>query len=210
MELITESADLSRYLDADEAVDFSHPLVRQTAARLRAGAPEPYDYAERAFVHVRDTVPHSADTGDQRVTWRASDVLEQRTGICHAKAHALTALLRAEGIPAGLCYQRLTEDDGTGPEVHGLIALLLPGRPAGHASTRAATSPASTPASTWTGSAWPGRYAPGSASGTTRRCTRRRPRRSWPRCERPRAGRNWCCPENCPTPYRCPDEGRFS
>src|SRR5882757_3256412 len=128
MELITESADLSRYLDADEAVDFSHPLVRQTAARLRAGAPEPYDYAERAFVHVRDTVPHSADTGDQRVTWRASDVLEQRTGICHAKAHALTALLRAEGIPAGLCYQRLTEDDGTGPEVHGLIALLLPGR----------------------------------------------------------------------------------
>jgi transglutaminase-like putative cysteine protease len=58
-----------------------------------------------------------------RVTWRASDVLEQRTGICYAKAHALTALLRAEGIPAGLCYQLLGE-------IHGLVALKLPGHDA--------------------------------------------------------------------------------
>ena len=39
------------------------------------------------------------DSGDPRVTWRASDVLAQRTGICYAKAHALAALLRAEDIP---------------------------------------------------------------------------------------------------------------
>ncbi|MFJ4971845.1 hypothetical protein [Streptomyces sp. NPDC088755] len=30
-------------------------------------------------------------------------------------------------IPAGLCYQRLTDDDGTNPGVHGLVALRLPG-----------------------------------------------------------------------------------
>jgi len=128
MELIAETTDPNRYLDADEAIDHRHPLVRRTAARLRVGAPGPYAYAERAFVHVRDTVTHSADAGDQRVTWRASDVLEHRTGMCYAKAHALTALLRAEGIPAGLCYQRLTEDDGSDPVLHGLIALWLPGR----------------------------------------------------------------------------------
>ncbi|MYS21039.1 Transglutaminase-like superfamily protein [Streptomyces sp. DvalAA-14] len=121
MEPIPETTDLSRYLDADEVIDHHHPLVRRTAARLRADAPGPYEYAEAAFGFVRDTIPHSADTGDQRVTWRASDVLEQRTGICHAKAHALTALLRAEGIPAGLCYQKFEV-------LHGLIALRLPGR----------------------------------------------------------------------------------
>jgi len=121
METIPETTDLSSYLAADEAIDHQHPLVRQTAARLRIDAPEPYEYAEAAFSYVRDTIPHSDDSGDRRVTWRASDVLEQRTGICHAKSHALTALLRAEGIPAGLCYQRFTV-------LHGLIALRLPGR----------------------------------------------------------------------------------
>jgi hypothetical protein len=38
-------------------------------------------------------------------------VLAQRTGIRHAEAHALVVLLRAEGMPAGLCYQRLTDED---------------------------------------------------------------------------------------------------
>ncbi|MET9880410.1 transglutaminase family protein [Actinacidiphila glaucinigra] len=127
MEPVPQTADATAFLAADEAVDHEHPLVRATAARLRAQAPDPYAYAEAAYTFVRDTIPHSADSGDPRVTWRASDVLERRTGICHAKAHALTALLRAEGIPAGLCYQRLTRDDGTDPVVHGLVALKAPG-----------------------------------------------------------------------------------
>ncbi|MGI5400638.1 transglutaminase-like domain-containing protein [Streptomyces sp. CA-135486] len=121
MELIQQAPELSAYLAADEVIDHEHPLVRGTAARLRAAADDAYAYAKSAFEFVRDTIPHSHDAGDMRVTWRASDVLEQRTGICYAKSHALTALLRAEGIPAALCYQRL--DD----VVHGLIALKLPG-----------------------------------------------------------------------------------
>ncbi|MGW4235816.1 transglutaminase domain-containing protein [Streptomyces sp. NPDC004749] len=67
-----------------------------------------------------------------RVTWRASDVLALRTGVCYAKAHALAALLRAESIPAALCYQRLAADDGTDPVPHGLVALRLPGRKTWH------------------------------------------------------------------------------
>ncbi|MFF3565485.1 transglutaminase family protein [Streptomyces sp. NPDC002574] len=127
MEPVPQSATSAEYLAADEVIDHDHPLVRETAARLRAAAPTPHDYARAAYAFVRDTVPHSADSGDPRVTWRASDVLGLRTGICHAKSHALVALLRAEGIPAGLCYQRLSDDDGTNPLVHGLIALRLPG-----------------------------------------------------------------------------------
>ncbi|MEX2971524.1 transglutaminase domain-containing protein [Streptomyces sp. C184] len=120
MELIQNTPDISAYLVACEAIDHGHPLVRSTAATLAADAPDAYAYAKAAFAFVRDAIPHSADTGDPRVTWRASDVLAQRTGICYAKAHALAALLRVRGIPAALCYQKFDV-------VHGLVALRLPG-----------------------------------------------------------------------------------
>lgn len=127
MQLIQENPDLSAYLAADEVVDHHHPLVREAAARLAAGAADSYAYARAAYEFVRDAIPHSADSGDPRVTWRASDVLEQGTGICHAKSHALAALLRAEDIPTAFCYQRLTHDAGTGHVVHGLLAVRFQG-----------------------------------------------------------------------------------
>ncbi|MFJ9737115.1 transglutaminase domain-containing protein [Streptomyces sp. NPDC101166] len=120
MQLIQENPDLSAYLAADEVIDHHHPLVRETAARLAEEAEDSYAYARLAFAYVRDSIPHSQDVGDPRVTWRASDVLEQRTGVCYAKAHALAALLRAEDIPTALCYQKLDV-------VHGLIAVRFHG-----------------------------------------------------------------------------------
>ncbi|MER5728800.1 transglutaminase family protein [Streptomyces sp. NPDC002138] len=128
MEPIQEHPGLTAYLAADETIDSGHPLVQETAAALWAGTGDAYSYVEAAFEFVRDTISHSADADDPRVTWRASDVLRERTGICYAKAHALTALLRAKDVPAGLCYQLLGDDDGSGAVVHGLIALRLPGR----------------------------------------------------------------------------------
>ncbi|WP_405740314.1 transglutaminase family protein [Streptomyces sp. NBC_00028] len=127
MELIQNTPDLSAYLAADEVIDHVHPLVRDTAARLARQAEDSYAYARLAFEFVRDTIPHSADSGDPRVAWRASDVLEQGTGICYAKSHALAALLRAEDIPTALCYQRLAHDDGGGHAVHGLVAVRFNG-----------------------------------------------------------------------------------
>lgn len=127
MELIQNTPDLSAYLAADEVIDHGRPLVRETAARLARQAEDSYAYAQLAFEFVRDAIPHSADSGDMRVTWRASDVLEQGTGICYAKSHALAALLRAEDIPTALCYQRLVHDDGSGHAVHGLVAVRFHG-----------------------------------------------------------------------------------
>ncbi|MFE5509717.1 transglutaminase family protein [Streptomyces sp. NPDC056529] len=127
MELIQQDPDVDAYLAAGEAVDHEHPRVREVADHLSAGHPDARGYAEAAFAYVRDAIPHSMDSGDLRVTWRASDVLELRTGICYAKTVAYAALLRARGIPAALCYQRLTDDDGSHPVVHGLTAVLLPG-----------------------------------------------------------------------------------
>ncbi|WP_261717630.1 transglutaminase family protein [Streptomyces sp. FZ201] len=120
MQLIQETPDLSAYLAADEVIDHESPVVRKTAAQLAAQAEDSYAYARLAFEFVRDTVPHSEDSGDPRVTWRASDVLEQGTGICYAKSHALAALLRAEDIPTALCYQKFDV-------VHGLVAVRFNG-----------------------------------------------------------------------------------
>ncbi|MFF7853500.1 transglutaminase domain-containing protein [Streptomyces sp. NPDC007904] len=120
MQLTQETPDLSAYLAADEAIDHHHPLVRETVARLASNVADSYAYAQAAFEYVRDAIPPSQDSGDLRVTWRASDVLERRTGICYAKAHALAALLRAEDIPTALCYQNLGV-------VHGLVAVRFGG-----------------------------------------------------------------------------------
>jgi transglutaminase-like putative cysteine protease len=121
MEFIQQDPELSAYLAADDVIDHDHPIVREVAADLARQAADSYVYARAAYEYVRDAVPHSHDTGDPRVTWRASDVLRQRTGICYAKSHALAALLRAEDIPAALCYQRL---EGV---VHGLVAVRFHG-----------------------------------------------------------------------------------
>lgn len=128
MELIRAHPSITAYTAQSEAIDHRHPLVRSTAADLGAETSDAYTYAQAAYHHIRDRIAHSADIGAEEVTWRASDVLARGHGICHAKSHALAALLRAAGIPTALCYQRLTEDDGTAPVLHGLVAVRLPGR----------------------------------------------------------------------------------
>ncbi|MCP2343869.1 transglutaminase-like domain-containing protein [Actinomadura rupiterrae] len=122
--VLTFAAEPWEYLGADEAVDVEHPLVQSIASELRTG--DDLTYARLAFEYVRDNVTHPADVPDPRVTWRASDVLEHGTGFCHAQAIALTALLRAGGIQAGLCYQRLR--DGDRYFLHGLTAVLADDR----------------------------------------------------------------------------------
>ncbi|WP_329165256.1 transglutaminase family protein [Streptomyces sp. NBC_01717] len=128
MELTQQVPEIAAYLAADEAIDHEHPLVRETVDRLRAETVDAYSYAVAAYECVRDTIEHSVDSGDLRVTWRASDVLAARHGICHSKSHALAALLRAAGIPAALCYQGFVDDNGSPDVLHGLIAVRLPGR----------------------------------------------------------------------------------
>ncbi|GAA2810255.1 transglutaminase family protein [Kitasatospora paracochleata] len=103
--LVPASADLADYLAADEVIDHDHPEIRALAARLRRT--DRVATARALFEYVRDEIDHSADVDHWSGAYRASDVLARRNGICHAKAHLLAALLRAEGIPAGICYQKL-------------------------------------------------------------------------------------------------------
>ncbi|MEN6610121.1 MAG: transglutaminase family protein [Methanoregulaceae archaeon] len=75
---------------------------------------------------MRDKIRHSGDHQLNPVTLRASGVLKYRTGYCYAKSHLLAALLRANGIPTGLCYQRLAKAGEPGVFfLHGLNAVYL-------------------------------------------------------------------------------------
>lgn len=114
------------YLAASETVDWTHPDVLALARELGASG-DAIAVAGRCFHWVRDRIRHSGDHPGGPITCSASEVLRHREGFCYAKSHLLAALLRANGIPAGFGYQRLSID-GDGPPfcLHGFNAILLP------------------------------------------------------------------------------------
>ena len=118
--------DMEHYLDSSEYIDWKHTLVVAKAAELAEGCDSDEAVAKRCFEFVRDSIKHSWDYRMNPVTCKASDVLIHGTGYCYAKSHLLAALLRANAIPAGLCYQRLTIEN-VGPPycLHGLNAVYL-------------------------------------------------------------------------------------
>jgi Transglutaminase-like superfamily len=132
------SIDTDKYLEDSEIIDWQNPEILELAHRLASTCKTTEEIAKICFEWVRDEIHHSCDYQMNPVTCQASDVLKYRTGYCFAKSHLLAALLRANQIPAGLCYQRLTIDD---PPVgranasnithipctlHGLNAIFLP------------------------------------------------------------------------------------
>jgi hypothetical protein len=116
---------MNKYLASSEYIDWKNPEVRVRAKDLASGAHNPETIARNCFEFVRDEIKHSWDYKQNPVTCKASDVLKHRTGYCYAKSHLLAALLRANGIPAGLCYQRLTITDVPPFCLHGLNAIYL-------------------------------------------------------------------------------------
>ncbi len=107
-------------------IDWEKPTVLECAHHLAEGHALPTEVVRACFIYVRDQILHSGDHKATITTCRASDVLQHGTGWCFAKSHLLAALLRANGIPTGLCYQRLARDDGNGFTLHGLNAVYLP------------------------------------------------------------------------------------
>ena len=106
---------MQKYLNNSEIIDWQDPAVSSKAADLAGDLKGDEAIAEACFVFVRDNISHSWDSQQNPVTCSASAVLEYGTGYCYAKSHLLVALLRANSIPAGLCYQRLTIDHDQPP-----------------------------------------------------------------------------------------------
>ncbi|MEG3956386.1 transglutaminase family protein [Microcoleus sp. herbarium2] len=118
---------MKEYLKVSEVIDWQHPEIMECAKQIASGYETPTAIAKACFEWVRDEIRHSYDYQMSPVTCRASDVLHHKTGYCYAKSHLLAALLRANEIPAGLCYQRLSIDDKGAPySLHGFNAIHLP------------------------------------------------------------------------------------
>lgn len=119
---------MNKYLESSRYIDWQQPDLLAKAKELADGKTGNEEIARASFEFVRDEIRHSRDYELNPVTCAASNVLRHGTGYCYAKSHLLAALLRANGIPAGLCYQRLTIDNNEPPfSLHGLNAVWLDG-----------------------------------------------------------------------------------
>jgi len=118
---------MKKYLEPSEHIDWHHPSVDIRAKSIAKKAKNEIEIAQHCFEWVRDNIRHTGDYKDNKITCKASEVLSAGTGYCYAKSHLLAALLRANGIRAGLCYQRLSRDENGPPFcLHGLNAIYLP------------------------------------------------------------------------------------
>lgn len=122
--------ELDEYLKESKYIDVTHPktqiiatyCLERAKSAMERGDKDAYGDAEaevcrQCYLLVRDEIKHSHDINSDKVTFKASDVLSAKEGICFAKANLLCALLRANGIPAGIGYQylRLIENDENSP-----------------------------------------------------------------------------------------------
>lgn len=117
----------NEYLEVTKYVDYDSPVVKAMADKLKSDSSDEIELIEKTYLFVRDEIKHSWDVQDRRVTVSASDTLREGVGICWAKANLFAALLRANGIPSGFSYQRLTlgETPDTGYCIHALNTVYI-------------------------------------------------------------------------------------
>lgn len=121
---------MKKFLEANKYIDFKSETIQSKVFELFSDDMTDIEKAKIAFEFVRDEIPHSFDWNATVITAKASDVLKYKTGICHAKANLLAALLRSQDIPTGFCFQRipLLADGSMGDCVHAYNAVFLEGK----------------------------------------------------------------------------------
>ncbi len=126
MKLVQVAEDRAAYLQPSDCIDWQHTSVQSLAKKLAIHVSTDSAISKACFEWVRDNIQHSWDYQCEPVTVSASQVLHYQNGYCYAKAHLLAALLRANNIAAGFCYQRLSVDGEGEPYcLHGLNAVYL-------------------------------------------------------------------------------------
>lgn len=115
------------YLQSTDIIDWHHPRVKARAKNLAEECDLTVDIVRNCYQWVRDEIRHTGDYGLSIVTCRASEAIMAETGFCYSKSHLLAALLRANHIPCGLCYQRVrSRESESGFALHSLNAVFLP------------------------------------------------------------------------------------
>jgi len=118
---------MTKFLEETYIIDYSNNEIQKLAAILAVNCTSEIEVAQNCFEYVRDYIHHSGDEKNDITTCIASDVLRYKTGWCYSKSHLLAALLRANNIPTGFCYQRLSCSEYEEEKfcLHGLNAIYL-------------------------------------------------------------------------------------
>ena len=118
---------LDKYLTETPSIDYMNPHIQEKVCEIKNQSTDEADYIKRCYFFVRDEIPHSWDIKTDVVSKTASEVLENKTGICWTKSCLLAALLRANEIPSGISYQVLTraDDASEGYMIHALNTVYL-------------------------------------------------------------------------------------
>ena len=118
---------MENYLKETPSIDYVNPLIQDKVWELMSQSEDNLDYIKRSYIFVRDEVPHSWDIKTDVVSKTASEVLENKTGICWTKSCLLAALLRANRIPSGISYQLVTraDDASEGYMIHALNTVYI-------------------------------------------------------------------------------------
>lgn len=125
MKLVSD--EIKDYLNSSYYIDYNNEMIKAVVEKIKKISVDEVDFVKSAYEFVRDDIKHSWDVQNPIITIKASDVLIERVGICYSKANLLAALLRANNIPTGICYQRLTlgENDSQGYCIHALNAVYI-------------------------------------------------------------------------------------
>lgn len=115
------------FLQETESIDYSNPIITKQINLLKEKSTSNIDYIKNAYEFVRDKISHSWDVKTNLVSKNASEVLINKTGICWTKSCLLAALLRGNGIPSGISYQKLTraDDASDGYIIHALNTVYI-------------------------------------------------------------------------------------
>ena len=89
----------TKYIDSD-----SH-IIKEIADKISRDAGDIIELARKIFYYVRDNIKYSIYVDYfNRDLYRASVIVKNGYGYCVQKAIVLTALYRAVGIPARICF----------------------------------------------------------------------------------------------------------
>ena len=116
--------DLSKFLQEDEYVDFMELTLSREIRNAIGDCETDEEKVRVAYESVRDQI----DTDAIGSPAKASRVIRDRMGCCHAKANLLAAMLRFYKIPVGFCYQRINMGNGLGYHLHCYNAVYLNGK----------------------------------------------------------------------------------
>ena len=91
------SENLESFLQETEYCDCNHPVIKKLTEDFRSRYSNQRDLAVALFHFVRDDILYRVGLWNKK----ASETLDEKTGVCTNNANLLVALLRSVGIPAG-------------------------------------------------------------------------------------------------------------